>query len=429
MVAAMPTIQGPLLSAQRVIRAPLVDSRGERLGRVEDLLVRLADGGYPPVTGLVASIGGRQLFVPASRISALEPGKAQLSGDTLDLRRFERRAGEVLLHEDVLDRHLIDVSAGRLVRAGDVELARIDDAWRLVGVDPAGRRLLSRLLGGGGGERGRPTGVVDWSDVEPFVGHVPSARLLLPLRRLRRLHPAQIADIVEGASHDEGEEILSAVEADPELEADVFEELDTHHQVEFLEDKSDQEIAEILGEMAPDDAADLLAELDQDRRRPVLEALPPEQQRKVRSLLSYNPETAGGMMSPDFVSVSVDGTAADALEAVRTSSDDLPPLAASTVFITDGEGRLQASVSVVELLRAASDRPLRDYLAEPVPPHIHADESLEQVALTMADFNMSAAAVVERADRRIIGVITSDDLIEALIPRDWRRRQIAQSGD
>src|SRR5256885_8808996 len=101
-------------------------------------------------------------------------------------------------------------------------------------------------------------------DIQPFVGHVPTAKLLMPLQRLRRLHPAQIADIVEGASHEEGQEIIEAVESDPALTADVFEELDTEHQVEFLKSKSDEESARILERMAPDDAADLLGELDQE---------------------------------------------------------------------------------------------------------------------------------------------------------------------
>jgi Mg/Co/Ni transporter MgtE len=149
----------------------------------------------------------------------------------------------------------------------------------------------------------------------------------------------------------------------------------------------------------------------------------------VRSLLAHNPDTAGGLMSPDLVSVSVEATVADALEAVRTSSGDLPWQAASMVFLVEGDGRLLASVSVVDLLRTASDRPLRDLVQENVPPHLHADEGLEQVALLMADFNMTAAAVVDRASRRVVGVVTADDLIEALIPRQWRRRQSAGAED
>jgi CBS domain-containing protein len=424
----MATVERPLLRASRVIHAPLVDSRGERVGRVDDLIVRLSDGGYPPVIGLQASIGGRSLFIPAERVGSLEPGRVQLSGDTVDLKRFERRPGEVLLGEDVLDRRLIDVSAGRLVHANDVELGRVDGWWRLVGVDPTRRGLLSRLRPGGG-EPARPANVLDWSDVEPFVGHVPSARLLIPLRRLRRLHPAQIADIVEGASHEQGEEILTAVEEDPELEADVFEELDTHHQLEFLESKPNQEAAEILGEMAADDAADLLAEVDQDRRKPILDLLPAEQQRKVRALLAYNPETAGGLMSPDLITVPVGATVADALEAVRASSQDMPRQAATVVFVVEDDRRLRASIPVVELLRDPPDRPLADYLEEPKPPHLHVDESLEEVALLIADFNLTAAPVVDRDGRRLIGVVTADDVIEALIPKDWRRRQIAESED
>ncbi|HEY6379797.1 MAG TPA: CBS domain-containing protein [Candidatus Dormibacteraeota bacterium] len=423
----MTTVQGDLLPATRVIHAPLVDSRGEGLGRVDDLIVRLADGDYPPVTGIKANIGGRQLFVPVERLGSVGPGKVQLAGDTLNLARFERRPGEVLLGEDVLGRRLIDVSAGRLVHAHDVELACVDGWWRLVGVDPSRRGVFARLFSGGAAEGPHRARVIDWSDVEPFVGHVPSARLLLPLRRLRRLHPAQIADIVEGASHDEGEEILTAVEADPELEADVFEELDTHHQIEFLDSKPDEEAAEILGEMDPDAAADLLTELDQDRRRPILELLPAEQQRKVLSLLAYNPTTAGGMMTPDFVSVPVDATVAAGLEQVRNAVD-LPWQTASMVFLTDADGRLAGSIPLVDLVRADQNGAIRAVLDEPLAVHLNADDDLADVALTMADYNLTAAPVID-GEGHVVGVVTADDLIQAMVPKDWRRRQVAESED
>src|SRR2546422_154071 len=188
-------------------------------------------------------------------------------------------------------------------RAGE-RLGRVDGSWRVAGVDVRARSPLSRL------RRAREiterTGFIDWSAIEPFVGHVPTSRLLMPIRRLRRLHPAQIADLVEAASHDEGEEIITAVHGDPELEADVFEELNTEHQVEFLRARSDTEAASVLAGMGPDDAADLITELDQPRRVPILSLLPAAQQAKVRALLSYNSDTAGGLMSPDFVAVPQD---------------------------------------------------------------------------------------------------------------------------
>src|SRR5205085_4357294 len=160
---------------------------------------------------------------------------------------------------------------------------------------------------------------VAWTDMEPFVGHVPTSRLKLASRRLARLHPAQIADLVEAASHEEGEEILEALAQDKELEADVFEELDDEHQVEFLRERSDQEAAAVLSRMEPDDAADLLLELEQDRRLPVLNLLPPANQRKIKNLLGHNPETAGGLMNPDFMSARTSALIGETLAGAKAS--------------------------------------------------------------------------------------------------------------
>src|SRR5450755_1643177 len=216
--------------------SPLLDAAGERLGRIEDLVVRLdhADG-LPPVIGLKARIGGRGMFVTIDRVERLEPAAARTSTTKLNLAQFERRPGEVLLRSDVLDRSLINVETARLVKAREVELVCEDGTWRVAGIDPSFRarmwRLLPRRFRGHDSEH---TQFVPWRDVEPIVGHVPTSRLKLASRRLARLHPAQIADLVEAASHEEGEEILAAVGQDKELEADVFEELDDEHQVEFL---------------------------------------------------------------------------------------------------------------------------------------------------------------------------------------------------
>ncbi|MFI5312673.1 MAG: magnesium transporter MgtE N-terminal domain-containing protein [Candidatus Dormibacteria bacterium] len=408
------------LPVSKLVKARLVDSRGDRLGQVDDIIVRLADGGYPPVTGLRARIGGRLLFVPSSRIADLHPNHVQLSGELLDLKQFERRPGEVLLRADVLSRRVIDVTTGRLVIANDIEIARVDGWWRIVAVDPTARGPLRRLLPGG---QPAAHNVIDWSHIEPFVGHVPTSRLLLPLRRLKRLHPAQIADLVERVSHDEGDEIITAVGGDPGFEADVFEELDTHHQLEFLGQRSNQESAEILGEMAPDDAADLILELDQDRRAPILALLPPAHQRKVRSLLAYNPTTAGGMMIPDFVSVAESATVEQALGQIRRA-DKLPDEAASVVTITDAEHHLIGTVGVIDLLRAVPESRVLEVM-EPVVARLRASADLEEVALLMSDYNLVALPVVDD-NGQVIGVITVDDLLEALIPDDWRRRQSSE---
>lgn len=382
--------------------------------------MRLADGGYPPVTGLKARIGGRDLFVPSDRIATLEPGAVRLSGEKLSLGRFERRVGEVLLGQDVLGRKLVNVEADppSLATAHEIELKCIDGWWRVVGVDHSSsaqlRRLLPRALKSMVSDRP----FLDWTDLEPFVGHVPTARLRFSHRKLANLHPAEIADLVEAASHDEGEELIEAVGHDRELEADVFEELDEHHQLEFIRERPDTQVAAVIARMATDDAADLIVEIEQERRGRILALLPPAQRRQIEALLGYNPSTAGGLMSPDLISLAEDETVATAIERVRSS--EIAPETLTTIYLSDAEGKLSGSVAVVTLLRAGTQTRLST-LAEHEPVSVHTDADLPEVARTMTDYNLVMLAVVDEQER-VVGVITVDDVLELTLPSGWRRR-------
>jgi CBS domain-containing protein/sporulation protein YlmC with PRC-barrel domain len=400
--------------------SPLLDSAGERLGRVEDLVARLDLGdGLPPVIGLKARIGGRELFVPIDRVERLEPAAARTSTTKLNLAQFERRRGEVLLRADVLDRSLINVSTARLVTAREVELVCDQGAWRVAGIDPSLRprlwRFLPRRFRGHDSEHRE---FVPWNDLEPFVGHVPSSSLKLATRRLRRLHPALIADLVEAASHDEGEEILKAVGEDKELEADVFEELDDEHQVEFLRERSDAEVAAVLSRMASDDAADLLLEMEQDRRLPVLNLMPAGKQSKIKALLGHNPSTAGGLMNPDFVAAASDASVRDAIAAIRAS--ELGAQQVSIVCVTDAGGVLVGVVSLADLIRSHVDARISSLIDNPTPT-VAPEDDLPEVARLMSDFNLIAMPVLD-PDRRPIGIIAVDDVLEELVPEEWRRR-------
>jgi CBS domain-containing protein len=409
----------PILHLSSIVGSPLRDCDGERLGKVEDVIVRLGGSGYPPITGFLVTVAGRTSYLGADRVSDIGPNGVVLRQAKLDLRRFERRPEEVLLKRDVLDRQLINVKGARLVRANEIELALLGGFWRVVGVDTGPRGGLRRLLPKPLGAHIATGQFLDWASVEPFVGHVPTVRLRIPHPKLAKLHPAQIADLVEAASRREGEEIIKAVgEDDRELEADVFEELDDHHQREFLEDRPDAQVAEILSRMAPDDAADIVGELDEDRRESVLALLPVSHRVKVRALLGYDPAVAGGLMSPDFVSLRRTTTAGEALEAVRHSSIAAELLTA--VFVTSAEGSLDGSVPVTALLRAPADRHLSTLVKHELP-RLHPDASFEEVARLMADYNLTSIPVLDE-DERMVGVVTVDDVLEAMIPRGWRRR-------
>ncbi|HEX5224713.1 MAG TPA: CBS domain-containing protein [Solirubrobacteraceae bacterium] len=409
----------PILHLSSVMGSPLRDSDGERLGRVQDLIVRLGGVGYPPITGVLVRVAGRTSYLGVERVSDIGADGVVLRKAKLDLRRFERRPEEVLLGRDLLDRQLINVEGARLVRANEIELALVAGSWRVVGVDTGPRGGLRRLLPKQLGSHIAVGEFLDWAEVEPFVGHVPTVRLRVPHPKLARLHPAQIADLVEAASRREGEEIIQAVgDGDRELEADVFEELDDHHQREFLEDRPDAQIAAILARMAPDDAADIVGELDDERREPVLALLPVSHRVKVRALLGYDPAEAGGLMSPDFVLLAGTTSAGEAIAAVQRSEIAAELLGA--VFVSEPDGTLTGAIAVTALLRMDSARRLADAVRHELPC-LSPDTSFEELARLMADYNLTSIPVVDEG-RRMLGVVTVDDVLEAMLPRGWRRR-------
>jgi hypothetical protein len=415
-----PTTEAPpILHLSGVVGSPLRDADGTRLGKVQDLIVRLGGVGYPPITGFLVSVAGRPSFLGVERVSDIGVDGVVMRKAKLDLRVFERRQDEVLLKRDLLDRQLINVEGARLVRANEIELALIAGSWRVVGVDTGPRGGLRRLLPKTLGAHIATGEFLDWAGVEPFVGHVPTVRLRVPHPKLAKLHPAQIADLVEAASRREGEEIIQAVgDDDRELEADVFEELDDQHQREFLESRPDAQVAEILSRMAPDDAADVIGELDENRREPVLTMLPVGHRIKVRALLGYDPAEAGGLMSPDFVLLRGSTSAGDALGAVRAS--EIAPELLTTVFVSSAEDSLEGSVPVTELLRAQPGQQLSSMVKHEAPC-LEPDASFEEVARMMADYNLTAAPVTDEHGQ-MLGVVTVDDVLEAMLPRGWRRR-------
>ncbi|HET7465891.1 MAG TPA: CBS domain-containing protein, partial [Candidatus Dormibacteraeota bacterium] len=401
------------VTVTQLLRSPVLNAAGEQVGRVEDFIAKLTNGGYPPITGLKVGVGGQDVFVGRGIVEKLEPGAVRLNTNAIDMTAFQRRPGEVLLSADVLGRHLMDMNRGRLVRAHDLVLGQVDGEWRLLGVDRSPRAMLRRLVPRKARPDLRHHVLLDWKEVQPFVAHVPTARLLVPLQRLRRLHPAQIADLVEGASHAEGEEIMDAVERDVELAADVFEELDDEHRSEFVRERSNDEVARVLDRMAPDDAADLLGQLDQERRLPVLNLMSVQQQRKLRKLLQYHPTTAGGMMSPDYVWVVRGATVGEALEAIRTD-DKSPHQLLSTVFVTEEGGRFVGGAGAADLVRVDPARKVEE-LQQLVTLSVPAGADLADLALAMTDYDLTALAVTDPAGN-LIGAVSVDDVLKALVP-------------
>jgi len=414
------------LHLSELLKRPVTARDGESLGQLSDVVVQLRGSELPLVIGGVASVGGREVFVPIEQVSSFDGEVLKLTSAKLDLRRFERRPGEVLLRADVLGHRLIDVEAARLIRAADLELEQRDGEWVLTGVDTRRRRRGLGALFGRGAPEPEQHSFREWSRFEPLIGHTGSLVLRRPFARIRRLKPAQIADLLEEASKAEETEILGQVHADPELEADVFEELDEDRATRLLGARTDTEIAEVLSRMRADDAADAVAELPQHRRQAVLDLMPPGQRTKVMTLMGFNPTSAGGLMGVDFLALPPGAAVREALAAVG-ASHTLQPEALTSIHAVDETGRLIGVAKLVTLLQADPDTPLGQ-VCDTDPVRVGADTDVVDVAVLMSDYNLITIPVVDER-RRMIGIITVDDVLETTLPADWRRREVAQPPD
>jgi sporulation protein YlmC with PRC-barrel domain len=408
----------PVIHLSQLLRSPVLARSGEAVGRVEDVIVRLRGADeYPLVTGIVAEVGGRRVFIGSKSIHEYATDRVVLAKNKVDLRGFERRDGEVLLRADVLGHRLIDVAAVELVRAYDVELEDTGAGWVLTRLDTRRPPLLFGLIKRPGGHAAR-----DWKAFEPLIGHARSDPVRRRSGRFGGFKPAEIADLLEDADKAEGGEILDRVRSDPELEADVFEELDPDKASRLLDRMPDGEVAGLLGRMRADDAADAIADLRQSRRRRVLDLMPAPQRTKVITLMGFNPESAGGLMNVDFVSCAATATAGTAV-ALIADARSVQPEALIKMHVVDEDRRLVGVVSVIALLQADAAESI-GALMDSDPIRVGSEADLTDIALLMADFNLYSIPVVDEQDR-MLGVVTVDDVLEATIPEDWRRREPA----
>jgi magnesium transporter len=449
----------------RLIGLPLLDQDGDAVGYLSDLIARIEIEGhpqrYPHVTGLVVRPGGRggppperltgrqmrrpppgghAFFARWNVVARLDESGITLRSTRFDLRPFRRREGEVLLAKDVLDKQLVDLRGRRVVRANDVILAAGEpllgsgavtapmsgpDAAAptivVLGVDVSTGALLARLLPAALARRIEPwlhRRLIPWDDIEVFTTDAPGVRLRLKHEKLRRLHPADLAALVQQLPRSGGAELLAAL--DEPLAADTVEALDAPAQAALLADMPPAQAADILEEMAPDEAADALAQLSPAEADKLLGEMEAPEAAEVQSLLTYQEGTAGAIMTTEYVALPRDLTAAQALERLR-SMDWLPDLL-YYIYVLDKEpdGRLVGVLTLRELIRAHPDVRIEEIM-RPEPVTVTAETPAEEVARLIAHYDLVALPVVD-AEGRLIGVVTVDDAMDVILPPEWKRR-------
>jgi magnesium transporter len=412
-----------MLYLSQAIGRPVRDRQGEPIGKVADLIVAIGDR-YPPVTGLVvATDRRRRIFLPWSDVQLFEVTGARLKSHTLDIDRFKQRPNELLLYQDLQDKQIVDIDGRKVVRVNDLRLDHIEGRLHLVAVDVGAAGLLRRLgIEGPFRTLARnlrldvPERYIDWEDVDPVEASIASIRLRVPHRGLREMHPADLAGIIEELAPRDRVGIMESL--DDGAAADAIEEMEPETQVEVLEDLEPGRAADILEEMDPDDRADLVADLSDAARAEILPLMEQDEAREVEQLLGYPEESAGGIMTTEFVTVPAELTAAQTIDRLRELEPDAETI--YYIYVTDDDGRLVGVLSLRDLIVAKPRTRVRDFMhQEPVAVGLLASQ--DEVAQVVARYNLLAVPVVDE-DGRLAGIVTVDDAIDTVLPTAWKRR-------
>jgi len=405
-----------MLYLSQVLGRPILDLDGERVATLRDVIVRLGEEDHPPVAGFVARYRRRDFFLPRWRISHFAEDGVRLISDILDLRPFMRRDGEVLLARDVLDKQLIDVDGKRVVRVNDVQIIEAANDWRVTGADVslAGlwRRLAPAFM-----RSGRPVEVIDWADVGYLATDAATVQLKSSRGKLARLHPVEIARLAEAFSYQHGAEIVESL--DDETAAETLEEMAAARQAQIIGDMDKERAADILERMSPDEAADVLGDLPEEKAEDLLNRMEDEEQLEVAELLPYEDDTAGGLMTTEFVTVPRDLTVGAALARLREMAET--PNMIYYLYVVEGASwQLTGVITLRSLILADPSFPLEHVMRTDIQvAHVHDDAA--EVAQKISEYNLLALPVVDEGGE-ILGIVTVDDAMEILLPKDWRQR-------
>lgn len=407
-----------MLYLSQVLSRPIRDLEGERVATIKDVIVRLGKEDHPPLIGLLARYRRRDFFVSRWRITEFNERGAQLNSDILDLRPFVRRDGEVLLARNVLDKQLIDVNGKRVVRVNDVQIIHAADEWRVTGADVSLQGLWRRLAPPGLMGTRKPVEVIDWSNVGYLATDEATVRLKSSSDKLARLHPVEIARLAEALSYHHGSEVVESL--DDETAAETLEEMPAERQAQILGDMDEERAADILEWMSPDEAADVLGDLPEEKAEELLGLMDDQEQAEVAELLPYEDDTAGGLMTTEFVTLPRELTVAEALARLREMAQT--PNMIYYLYVVEGEGSWQLSgvIALRSLILADPQAPLDEVMRSEFKT-AHPDEPAREVAQRIAEYNLLALPVVDQAGD-ILGIITVDDAMEILLPKDWRQR-------
>jgi len=419
-VAATPVSRQNIISLARLLGCPVLNQAGQEVARLADLVANVqASDTYPAVTGCLLQIGQQHAFLDSPAISRVEQDSVILRTAHIDVRGFQHGEGQVLLARDILHHQLVTTGDVHVIRAADLYLTQASDQVRLTGAAAGRPPQVPRFGRGRWRKQPSPGQVIDWAEIEwlgASAGEPAAMRLRSPHPALRRLRPAELADVLEELATPAQREVLASL--DRQVAADALEEMEPHQLTALLRELPPAEAAALISGMEPDEAADALRDLPAAEQSALLARMPPDTQRELAALLGYPANQAGGLMTTVLTRASPEQTVAQVRDALTAQAEHHTDIDA--IAVLDASGRLVADVPVFDLLASDNQTPLGDLIDPGNPPiTLRADTSLNAVATELLESRRRSLLVVDD-DGRPLGRILIDDVLDALSPS--RRR-------
>jgi magnesium transporter len=402
---------------------PVTDVDGKRIGVLRDVIAHpIGSFTHPVVNAIIVRAPGGDRLIAYDDLAALLSAAIPLKTTLTAVTPYQLQEADISLVHDVLDKQILDTDGARVVRVNDIELVRVNGHVVVSNVDVGFLGLLRRIglegLGRWAARRaGRqlPSGAISWDFVE-LLEHDQPVRLRVPSSKLADLHPSDIAEIISDLNRAEHADLLRKL--DLKQLADTLEEVEPEFQANLLEHFPDEKVADVLEEMAPDEATDLLAELPSERRQGLLRLMQREEADEVRELLKYDENTAGGLMTTEYIAVTPSMTAAQTIEHLRKAGEEAELI--YYVYVVDPEGHLVGVFSLSDLIVAQPETPITDFMHGRVVS-VDLDTEQDDIAQIVSKYNLIAVPVVD-AQHKLHGIVTADDALDKIIPTAWKKR-------
>jgi magnesium transporter len=411
------------LFISEILKKPVLDPKGDELGKVRDFLVIRGEP-LPKISSIIIERKRGLYNLPWSDLSIFNKRiiSANIYGEAL--QPCELSESDLLLVRDILDKQIVDVNGAKVVRVNDVKLEGYDTEAVLIAVDVGMRGIMRRLGVERGGEdlwrlfkKHLPYNLISWNYMQPLEPKLTTISLTVPRQMLSELHPADIADIISQVSHKEGASFFKDLDID--VAAEALSELQPETQVDIITGMDTDKAADIIEEMPPDEAADILSDLPVDKAKEILESIEKEEAEDIQELLSHEEDTAGGLMTNEFIAYPPETTVRKAIENFKKVAEEIESV--YYIYVIDAEEKLLGVVSLRDMILADPDAKLSDIMAtklKTVTPET--DET--EVAEIISKYNLLAIPVTD-SEGFFLGIVTIDDIIDRILPPAAKRKR------